>query len=95
MKRRGEIIAVKDLFEKYRKHLQAPQKSVELESIRVIGEITNITLKEQQVAYTVFSRTLAIQAPSILKQEIKKNQEAILKELKARLGEKSAPYILL
>jgi hypothetical protein len=95
MKKRGEITAVRDLFAKYRKHLQAPQKSVELEAIRVIGEITNLTLKEHQVAYTVSTRTLAIQVPSLLKQELKKHQPEILIELKARLGEKSAPYHLL
>ena len=95
MKKRGEITAVRDLFEKYRKHLQAPQKSVELEAIRVIGEITQLTLKEHQVAYTVSTRTLSLQVPSLLKQELKRHQADILQELKARLGEKSAPYHLL
>lgn len=94
-KRRGEITAVKDLFEKYRKHLQAPQKSVELEAIRVIGEVTTLTLKEHQVAYTVSTRTLALRVPSLLRQELKLHQAEILLELKTRLGEKSAPYHLL
>jgi predicted metal-dependent hydrolase len=95
MKRRGEVTAVKDLFEKYKKTLQAPQKTVELEAIRVIGELTNITIKEHQVAYTVSTRTLSIQVPSLIKQELKKRFPEILNEIKARLGDKSAPYLIL
>ncbi|KXJ98184.1 MAG: hypothetical protein UZ19_OD1000783 [Parcubacteria bacterium OLB19] len=94
-KRRGEIIAVRDLFDKYRKTLQAPQKTVEVESIRVIGELTNLKLNEDQVDYTVVSRTLNIKAPSLIKQEIKFHHEAILLELKNRLGVKSAPQCIL
>jgi hypothetical protein len=94
-KRRGEIVAVRDLFEKYRKTLQAPQKTVELEAIRVIGELVNITLKEHQVFYTPSSRILAIKAPSILKQEVAMKRDAILTELKHRLGAKNAPQTLL
>ncbi len=94
-KRRGEIVAVRDLFEKYRKTLQAPQKSVELESIRVIGEVTGIKISEQQIKYTPSTRTLAILAPSLIKQELKFKHEAILKELKKRLGVKSSPQCIL
>jgi hypothetical protein len=95
LKRRGEIVAVKDLFEKYRKTLQAPQKTVEVEAIRVIGELTHITLKEHQVLYTVSSRVLAINAPSLMKQEIKMKQAEVLSELKKRLGVKNSPQTVL
>lgn len=88
-------MAVRDLFEKYRKTLQAPQKTVELEAIRVIGELVQITLKEHQVSYTPSSRILAISAPSILKQEVTLKREAVLIELKQRLGVKNAPQTLL
>lgn len=94
-KRRGEIIAVRDLFEKYRKTLQAPQKTVEIESIRVIGEIVGIKLNESQIKYTVTSRTLVLNVPSLIKQEVKFHHEAILKELKNRLGVKSSPQCIL
>ncbi|KKT78006.1 MAG: hypothetical protein UW75_C0051G0003 [Parcubacteria group bacterium GW2011_GWF2_44_8] len=94
-KRRGEIVAVKDLFEKYRKTLQAPQKTVELEAIRVIGELTNITLKEHQISYTVSTRVLAINAPSVIKQELKFKHTELLSELKKRLGAKSSPQTVL
>ncbi len=94
-KRRGEIIAVRDLFEKYRKTLQAPQKTVEIEAVRVIGEITNIKLKEDQVEYTVNSRVLAVKAPSLIKQEIRIKNKLILEELKKTLGSKSSPLTIL
>jgi hypothetical protein len=94
-KRRGEITAIKNLFEKYRKTLQAPQKTVELEGIRIIGEMTNITLREDQLEYTVSTRVLSVKAPSLIKQEIKMKQQAVLDELKNRLGAKSAPQTIL
>jgi hypothetical protein len=90
-KRRGEIVAVKDLFAKYRTNLKAPQKTVEIEALRVVGELMNITLKEEQVLYTPATRTLVFNIPSILKQEIKLRQNDILSELYSRLGEKSSP----
>jgi hypothetical protein len=95
LKRRGEIVAVKDLFEKYRKTLQAPQKTVELEGIRVIGELTNIKLKEEQIEYIVSTRILSIKASSLIKQELKIHNKAILNELKKRLGVKSSPQTIL
>lgn len=94
-KRRGEIVAVRDLFEKYRKNLQAPQKSVELESIRIIGEITHLKLNEEQVKYTVSSRTLSVNASSLIKQELKFHHKEILAELKDCLGVKNAPQCIL
>jgi hypothetical protein len=94
-KRRGEITAIKDLFEKYRKTLQAPQKTVELEGIRVVGELIGVTLREDQIKYTPSTRVLAIMAPSLIKQEIKMKNNAVLEELKKRLGAKSAPQTIL
>jgi len=94
-KRRGEIILVKDLFLKYRRLLQAPQKTVELSTIKVVGELLNIKLKEEQISYTVNTRTLAIKAPGILKQEILLKQVEIKSRLKDELGEKNAPKTII
>lgn len=94
-KKKGEITPVRDLFEKYRKTLQAPQKSVELEGIKVIGEITGITLREDQIEYTPSTRVLSIKAPSLIKQELKTKNKIILDEIKKSLGAKSAPQTIL
>jgi hypothetical protein len=94
-KKSGEITPVRDLFEKYRKNLKAPQKTVELEAVRVIGELLNLKIKEELVSYTPSSRTLVLHVPSLLKQEIKLRQNEVLSELKSRLGDKGCPTTLL
>ncbi|HMO77605.1 MAG TPA: hypothetical protein PKA42_00420 [Candidatus Paceibacterota bacterium] len=94
-KSRGEIVAVKDLFVKYRQTLQAPQKSVEVEAIKAIGEVLGIRLGEDQVAYTVSSQTLHIKASGMFKQEIKIKEQEIIKNLKQALGTKSSPKTIL
>lgn len=94
-KRRGEITPLKDLFKKYRNTLIAPQKTVEMEMIRVIGEVIGITLKESQVAYTVSTRTLSISASGMIKQEVKINNKLILAELKKQLGAKGCPLQII
>jgi hypothetical protein len=92
--RRGEIIKVSDLFEKYKKVLKAPQSSVIKEVIEVITDLTGVTLQPKYIKYAVHSKTISITAPAILKQEIKLHQAEILIHLKARLGENSVPKII-
>lgn len=94
-KRRGEIIAVKDLFAKYRSILKAPQKSVEMAAVRVIESVSSVRLKEGQISYTVASRTLFVRAPSLIKQELQFHHQTILVELKNDLGEKNCPKNIL
>lgn len=94
-KSRGEIVAVRDLFAKYRQTLQAPQKSVELEAIKAIGEVVGIKLNEEQLRYTVSSRVLHIKAAGILKQEIKLKESEVIKHLNEVLGKKNAPKTIL
>jgi hypothetical protein len=94
-KRTGEVVAIKDLFSKYKATLRAPQKTVETEVVRVVGEVTGLRLQETQVTYTVSTRTVSIQAPSLIKQELKLRQTELLKALKQNLGAKSAPLHIL
>lgn len=95
LKKRGEVVPVRDLFEKYRKNLKAPQKTVEIETVRVIGELLNLKIKEELISYTPSNRTLVLHVPSLLKQEIKLRQNEVLSELNSRLGDKSCPTTLL
>lgn len=94
-KRRGEVTPVKDLFSKYKLLLTPPQKTVEMEVIRVVGELVGLRLSEQQVTYTVSTRTVLLQVSGMIKQEVKIKQVEILSELKKRLGEKNAPTHIL
>lgn len=80
-----------DLFEKYRTHLKAPQASVEKECVAVIKEVTGFDIPLEQVVYTVSSRTLSLQVPSVVKSELRFKHEIILKKLSDRLGRENAP----
>jgi hypothetical protein len=92
--RRGEVVKVSALFEKYKVILRAPQGTVVKEVIEVIADLTGITLDKKYIKYAVSAKTVSITAPSIVKQEIKLHQAEILIHLKARLGEKSAPKLI-
>jgi len=83
-----------DLFERYKTRFKAPQGSVEKEGILVIKAVTNFDLKPEQVVYTVSTKTLSLQVPSILKTEIMFYKSEILAELKKNLGSDSSPQIL-
>jgi hypothetical protein len=92
--RRGELIKVGDLFEKYKKSLKAPESTVVKEVVEVIADLTGVTLERRYLKYSVVHKTISITAPSILKQEIKLHQTEIILHLKARLGERQAPKVL-
>ena len=94
-KRRGEIIKVGALFEKYKLKLKPPQGSIVKEVIEVVGDITGISLEKSQIKYSVHTKVISIQAPSLIKQEIKLHQDDILIHLKARLGINNAPTLIL
>ncbi len=83
-----------DLFEKYRIKFKAPQGSVENEAIVVIETCTGFLLKKEQVVYTVSTKTLSLQIPSILKSEIFFKREQILSELQKNLGSDHTPQVL-
>lgn len=82
------------LFEKYRLTIKAPQGSVENEAVVVIEKITGFLLKKEQVVYTVSTKTLSLQIPSILKSEIQFKREQILTELQKNLGKDNSPQVL-
>lgn len=88
-------MAIKDLFSKYKNTLIAPQATVEIELIRVVGELVGVTLREDQVSYTVSTRTISVVASGMIKQEIRLKQDAIVAELKKRLGAKNAPQHII
>jgi hypothetical protein len=85
---------VGDFFEKYKARLKAPQSTVERECVSVIKELTGFELKPSQVSYTFSTRTISIQAPSIIKTELRFKQQAILSELENRLGKDGCPVLI-
>ena len=94
-KRRGKIIKVGSLFEKYKLRLKPPQGSVINKVIEVIEDITGITLEKTQIKYSIHTKVISLNAPSLIKQEIKLKQDEILIHLKARLGVINTPTLIL
>jgi hypothetical protein len=84
-----------DFFAQYKTRLRAPQRSVESAARAVIMEVTGITLSDTAVSYRVQSRTLCITAPSILRSEIKAREPEIISALRASLGVRSAPEVII
>lgn len=84
-----------DLFEKYRLRLKAPQSTVEKECVVVIREVAGFTITAAQVTYTVSTRTISLQVPSLLKSELRFHHTAILQELENRLGRDGCPKVIL
>ncbi len=84
-----------NLIDRYKRILRPPQASVEKEVIEVVKEMVGIELKPSQVTYTVSTRTISITAPSVIRSELKQVQQAILNELKNRLGVEHAPKAIL
>lgn len=94
-KRRGEVVKVSSLFEKYRNHLRAPQQSVVEEMRKIIFEVIGIQLESHQLSYTVATRTLAVHAPGLIRQEIQLKKPTILQFAQTRLGVKSCPHTII
>lgn len=97
MKKRGEgIIRVSTLFEKYKKTLRAPEKSVTNQFLITVREIfPQLTIKESQCLYSPQTKTLSIQISGPVKTEIILKKETILLKMKDALGERSVPRNIL
>jgi hypothetical protein len=94
-KRRGELTNLSALFAKYKESIRAPQQTVIDATVEVIDEVLGIRLDATKCRYTVSTRTLSTGAQALIKQEITKRHDEILAHVKGRLGEKSAPTLIL
>lgn len=79
------------LFDRYKNHFKPPQASVEKEVCKVITEVTGFTVELDKITYTVSTKTISLNIPSVLKTEIRFKQDIILKTLQEKLGTDSAP----
>lgn len=91
----GEVRKVSDLFERYKKTLRAPERSVVHAFCEVVSDVLGFVVEEQKVSYTPTSRVIALKTKGPLRSEIKLHEEEILLHLKGRLGEKNAPKQIL
>lgn len=93
--RKGHSTPVKDLFAVYRARLQAPQASVVKEVVVVVQEVTGIAVTIDQFTYNVHTKAVSAKVPSVIRSELQYKHTEIRKRLVERLGEKSAPDIIL
>lgn len=78
------------LFERYKQTLKAPEQVVIREVVMVIDELLDISIAENQIAYTPATRTICIKH-GMLKSEILPHKKELLTHLTGRLGVQSAP----
>lgn len=93
-KGRGEMIHLGGLFEKYKKTLIAPQKTIIDTFCEVVEDLLSVSVPKNKIKYSTSSKTLSITGGA-LKSEIKIHKEEILAHMKGRLGEKNAPKEIL
>ena len=85
------VVQIGSLFDIYKKKLKAPQKTVIKTFQEVVKDLLQITFKNDQCSYTVFTKTLSITVSGTIKTEILLRKKEILTHMRGRLGEKSAP----
>ena len=83
------------LFDHYKKILVPPQASVEKRVAEIICEITPLTVTPEQVSYSVGSKTISLQVPSVLKSELQHHKATILGRLESEMGIKNSPKTIL
>ena len=93
-KGRGEMIQLGGLFEKYKKTLIAPQKTIIDTFCEVVEDLFEISVPKNKIKYSTSTKTLSITGGA-LKSEILLHRGEILTHMKGRLGEKSAPKEIL
>lgn len=89
--RGGEVKKVSDLFEKYKRTLQAPQGVVTSVFIDVVNDLIGIEIPKERLTYSVHNKTLTLQISGPLKTEILLKKKEILTHMKGRLGGASVP----
>lgn len=86
---------ISDLFSRYHNLIKPPQSSIIKEFVGVCGDMFGFNITLEQCDYSVQSRTLFLNVPSVLKSELIKNKQALLTEMKKRLGDQNSPLEIL
>ncbi len=93
---RGEGVKhLKDLFQKYRERLIAPEATIINTFIEVVKDVLGIEIKKEAVNYTPANKTISLRVSGVLKNEITLHKEELLQHMKGRVGVKAAPTKIL
>jgi hypothetical protein len=83
-----------ELFSRYKKTIKPPQATVTKEFVVVCEAVTGIPIKPEQCVYTVATKTIYLQTPSLVKSELLQKKPALLAALKAKLGPNAPTNII-
>lgn len=86
---------VKNLFAKYTRTLQAPQKTVIQSFIAATEDALKYSISPQQCSYSVHTRTLTVSVSGVVKTEILFKKKEILAVMKSMLGPRNVPKEIL
>lgn len=79
------------LFAKYKNTLKPPQATVQKKTVELVAQVMGINLLDSQVSYKTTTRTLKINAPSVIRSEILRRKHELLVKLTQELGVTNAP----
>ena len=82
------------LFERYQKILVPPQASVEKRVAEIITTQTPLTITADQVSYSVPTKTISLKVPSVIKSELHRHKDTVLKQLESEMGIKNCPKVI-
>lgn len=82
------------LFDKYKKTLRPPQRSVEKKALEVINQEFQFHLTEANLSYNPKTKTLKLNVPSVVRTEVMRQKSRVLVRLKTVLGEYSPTELL-
>jgi hypothetical protein len=86
---------ISDLFDSYKTRFAPPQKTVEDLCFELITSKTRLPVIREHITYTVSTRTLYIQAPALVKSELRHHHAELIKEFKNKLGVTHSPRVIL
>ncbi|MCA9363322.1 hypothetical protein KC851_03300 [Candidatus Kaiserbacteria bacterium] len=89
MKKLGELFSV------YKTRFKAPQATVEKVFIETVREVLGYQIESKNVSYTTSTKTISLQLPSLLKNEIKLKEKEVLNQLKNKIGEVESPKFII
>lgn len=98
--RKGEkknegLVNINSLFDKYKKILKAPEKTVTNTFVEVVHDLYGISLKSEHISYSPNTKVISINQGGALKTEMKLHKKEILTHMRGRLGINSCPKDIL
>lgn len=89
------VVHITNLFEKYKKTLRAPQKSVVEAFKKATEEVVGIELDSRHLSYSPPTKTLSLTISGPIKTEVLLRKKELLTHVEKNLGKKNTPTTIL